>query len=123
MTQKRLEFSALLARLRLERGLSIYNLAQTTRMTSDYFRAIEEGRCEPPRPISIMRLCKALSLTGAESELLHQFADAAREEKNHSVRLSRPAMRLIKTIERYAPALPDQFLIALRRMVREAAEH
>lgn len=113
----------MLAGLRQERGLTLESLAQTIRITPDYLRAIEKGQCEPPRPITIGRLGKALSLTGAESEQLHRLADMTRKQKAGGVRLSRPARQLIETIERYAPALPDQFMNTLCKMVREVAEH
>ena len=120
--RKQSDFGALLEEMRRQRRLTPEHLARNARVTTEYLLAIESSRCEPPRPITIMRLCRALALEGGDAERLHRLADEARDAAQGTATLSRPARQLVRAIERYSPALPDRFLIALRKMVQETAE-
>lgn len=120
--RKQSDFGAFLEKMRQQRRLTPEHLGRNARVTTEYLLAVESSRCEPPRPITIMRLCRALALEGRDAEHLHRLADEARDAAQGSTTLSRPARQLVRAIERYSPALPDRFLNALRKMVQEAAE-
>ena len=113
-------FGAKLAALRLIRGLSQADLANTAHISTPYYSALEnDSRLPPPKP-TLMRIIIALRCSNSDSEALQQIAAFERGRSGQDAYLPEEAQALISVIRTHANALPLRFIKGLQTHIREA---
>nr|WP_312987441.1 helix-turn-helix transcriptional regulator [Comamonas koreensis] len=105
-------FSRLLHELRQRHDLRQNALAEKMGYDKTYISAVEVGLKGPPTPEFIDRLVRALSLSEAERQHLHEAADASRRKMVVDSNISEDAYWLLKELrERLHKLSPTQIRV------------
>lgn len=116
------EFGEKLTYFRCQADVSRAALSQAASISLSYISAIEAGRCPPPRPLVLKRISAVLALSPDCSDEFISLACQVRGLCGEDAALSEDVQYLLRDIRIYSAALPEKFVKALRRMVREAVE-
>lgn len=105
-------FGVALRKLRVEKGLRLFDLAETLEQSTAFLSAVETGRKPIPEGM-VLRLSRAMSLTAAEVKDLRSAADKTRKEVKVDDK-SENDRELIAAFARRLDDFPDDLILKIK---------